>query len=104
MKTTYKALFLAVAMAFCAVSCEKNLDIPQKSVLSMEEYYANATADEAESLIASIYKMYWGGRDVTCVNGIEKILFLNSLDDDHFPGGGSFADATNQYQEAAITM
>lgn len=100
MKTTYKALFLAVAMAFCAVSCEKNLDIPQKSVLSMEEYYANATADEAESLIASIYKMYWGGRDVTCVNGIEKILFLNSLDDDHFPGGGSFADATNQYQEA----
>jgi hypothetical protein len=37
---------------------------------------------------------------VTCVNGIEKILFLNCLDDDHYPGGGSFSDATNQYQEA----
>lgn len=81
-------------------SCEKNLDIPQKSVLSTEDYYTNATPDQADALIASIYKMYWGGRDVTCVNGIEKILFLNSLDDDHYTGGGSFADATNQYQEA----
>lgn len=81
-------------------SCIKNLDIPEKSVLSTEDYYKNATVAEAENLIASIYKMYWGGRDVTCVNGIEKILFLNSLDDDHYTGGGSFADATNQYQEA----
>ena len=81
-------------------SCIDNLDIPQKSVLSTDDYYKNATAEEAEALIASVYKLYWGGRDVTCVNGIEKILFLNSLDDDHYTGGGSFADATNQYQEA----
>lgn len=87
-------------MVLAAASCQKNLDITQKSVLSTEDYYANATAEEAEALIASVYHLYWGGRDVTCVNGIEKILFLNCLDDDHYPGGGSFSDATNQYQEA----
>lgn len=88
------------ALVIVTGACQKFLDIPQKSVLSTEDYYANATAEEAEALIASAYKLYWGGRDVTCVNGIEKIMFLNSLDDDHFPGGGSFADATYQFQEA----
>jgi hypothetical protein len=99
MKRIYTVLSLA-ALLITTGACQKNLDIPQKSVLSTEDYYTNATAEEAEALIASVYKLYWGGRDVTCVNGIEKILFLNSLDDDHYPGGGSFADATNQYQEA----
>ena len=99
MKRIYTALSLA-ALLIATAACQNNLDIPQKSVLSTEDYYANATPDEAEALIASAYKLYWGGRDVTCVNGIEKMLFLNSLDDDHYPGGGSFADATYQFQEA----
>lgn len=99
MKKVSYILTIAI-LGVLSASCAKNLDIPQKSVLSTEDFYANATPEDAESLIASVYKLYWGGRDVTCVNGIEKILFLNSLDDDHFPGGGSFADATNQYQEA----
>ena len=99
MKRIYIALSFA-ALILAAGACQNKLDIPQKSVLSTEDYYTNATADEAEALIASAYKLYWGGRDVTCVNGIEKMLFLNSLDDDHYPGGGSFADATYQFQEA----
>ena len=99
MKRIYTLVSVA-ALLIAACACQKKLDISQKSVLSTEDYYTNATADEAEALIASVYKLYWGGRDVTCVNGIEKIMFLNSLDDDHFPGGGSFADATYQFQEA----
>lgn len=99
MKKYYIAMSIA-ALGLTFSSCEDNLDIPQKSVLELNDYYTNATVEEAEAALASAYKMYWGGRDVTCVNGIEKILFLNSLDDDHFTGGGSFADATNQYQEA----
>ena len=99
MKKIFKAIMLA-GLSLTLGSCMSNLEIPQKSVLSTEDYYKNATAEEAEALIASVYKLYWGGRDVTCVNGIEKILFLNSLDDDHYTGGGSFADATNQYQAA----
>ena len=91
---------LSIAVLVLAASCQKNLDIPQKSVLDTETFYANATADDAEALIGSVYHLYWGGRDVTCVNGIEKIMFLNSLDDDHYPGGGSFAENSYEFQDA----
>ena len=99
MKKIYLVLSIA-ALVLAASSCEKNLDIPQKSVLSTEDFYANATADDAEALIGSVYHLYWGGRDVTCVNGVEKIMFLNSLDDNHYPGGGSFTDNANNFQDA----
>ena len=99
MKKIYTVLSIA-ALVLAAVSCEQNLDIPQKSVLSTEDFYANATADDAEALIGSVYHLYWGGRDVTCVNGVEKIMFLNSLDDNHYPGGGSFTDNSNNFQDA----
>jgi SusD family. len=88
------------ALVLAASSCQRNLDIPQKSVLSTEDFYANATAEDAEALIGSVYHLYWGGRDVTCVNGVEKIMFLNSLDDNHYPGGGSFTDNANNFQDA----
>ena len=81
MKKIY--LVLSIAALVLAASCQKNLDIPQKSVLSTEDFYTNAIADDAEALIGSVYHLYWGGRDVTCVNGIEKMVFLNSLDEDH---------------------
>ena len=99
MKRIYIALSLA-ALLLTLGACQKNLDIPQKSVLSTEDFYANATAEDAEALIGSVYHLYWGGRDVTCVNGIEKIMFLNALDDDHYPGGGSFTDNANNFQDA----
>lgn len=89
----------AAVLGFTLISCEKNLDIEQKSVLSMD-FYTTATAEQADALIASVYKLYWGGRDVTSVNGIDKIIFLNSLDDDHYTGGGSFSDASYQFQDA----
>ena len=99
MKRIHIALSIA-ALVLAAISCQKNLDIPQKSVLSTEDFYTNATADDAEALIGSVYHLYWGGRDVTCVNGVEKIMFLNSLDDNHYPGGGSFTDNANNFQDA----
>ena len=98
MKKIYS--ILSIAALVLAASCQKNLDIPQKSVLSTEDFYTNATADDAEALIGSVYHLYWGGRDVTCVNGVEKIMFLNSLDDNHYPGGGSFTDNANNFQDA----
>ena len=98
MKKIY--LVLSIAALVLAASCQKNLDIRQKSVLSTEGFYENATAEQAEALIGSVYHLYWGGRDVTCVNGVEKIMFLNSLDDNHYPGGGSFTDNANNFQDA----
>jgi hypothetical protein len=99
MKKIVLALSIA-ASVLAASSCQKNLDISQKSVLSTEDFYANASAEDAEALIGSVYHLYWGGRDVTCVNGVEKIMFLNSLDDNHYPGGGSFTDNSNNFQDA----
>lgn len=98
MKKIFTILSIAV-LGIALNSCEKTLDIPQKSVLSMD-FYENATDEQADALIASVYKLYWGGRDVTSVNGIDKIIFLNSLDDDHYTGGGSFSDASYQFQDA----
>ena len=41
-------------------SCNQNLlDIEQKSVIDQDSYYANATDDDALSLIASIYRYYY---------------------------------------------
>ena len=64
MKKIFSVLSIA-ALVLTAISCEKNLDIPQKSVLSTEDFYTNATAEDAEALIGSVYHLYWGGRDVT---------------------------------------
>ena len=57
MKKIFKAIMLA-GLSLTLGSCMSNLDIPQKSVLSTEDYYKNATAEEAEALIASVYKLY----------------------------------------------
>ena len=56
MKRIYTVLSIA-ALVLAAGSCEKNLDIPQKSVLSTEDYYTNATAEDAEALIGSVYHL-----------------------------------------------
>ena len=48
---------LSIAALVLAASCQKNLDIPQKSVLSTEDFYTNATADDAEALIGSVYHL-----------------------------------------------
>ena len=98
MKKIY--LVLSIAALVLAASCQKNLDITQKSVLDTDTFYENVSAEDAEALIGSVYHLYWGGRDVTCVNGIEKIMFLNSLSDDHYPGGGSFSENSNEFQDA----
>jgi starch-binding outer membrane protein, SusD/RagB family len=92
MKKYIYALFLVLILA----SCEQNLlDIEQKSVLPME-YYATAGPAEAESLIASVYKLYYG-----TLNGVSQILFLDMLSDDHYAGGASFSDQGSNFQEAS---
>ena len=99
MKKIYSVLSIA-ALVLAGSSCQQNLDITQKSVLDTETFYDNVSAEDAEALIGSVYHLYWGGRDVTCVNGVEKIMFLNSLSDDHYPGGGSFSENSNEFQDA----
>lgn len=82
---------------FLIASCDQDLlDIEQKSALSVDSYYAKATAKEAESLIASVYDIYYSN-----LNGVSQILFLDMLSDDHYAGGASFSDQGSNFQEAS---
>lgn len=63
-----------------STSCQKSLDIPQKNVYETEDYYKNATADDAEKLIASIYRLIFRYQDV----GVA--MWLNIISDDNYAG------------------
>lgn len=85
-------LILSVALLS---SCQSQLDIPQKGVLNMDEYYANAGPEEAESLIARVYDLY-----LEIPQGAQATIFIDILSDDMYAGGNSFTDNSNDYQMA----
>lgn len=85
---------LLLSAAFLT-SCESQLDIPQKGVLNMDEYYATAGPDEAESLIARVYDLY-----LEIPQGAQATIFIDILSDDMHAGGNSFTDNSNDYQMA----
>ncbi|HEX2922114.1 MAG TPA: RagB/SusD family nutrient uptake outer membrane protein [Bacteroidales bacterium] len=92
-----KKYIIALLGMIIIASCDQDLlDIEQKSALSVDTYYAKATAKEAESLIASIYDTYY-----STMNGVSQILFLDMLSDDHYAGGASFSDQGSNFQEAS---
>jgi hypothetical protein len=83
---------LAVAALFSAVSCEKNLDIPQKGVSAYESFYK--TDADAESALTAAY-----ARFATYVTGRGNAFIyvpiraaLNNCGDDMFAAGSNFGD------------
>lgn len=89
-----KILFsvLAVAALFAAVSCEKNLDIPQKGVSAYETFYK--TDADAESALTAAY-----ARFATYVTGRGNAFIyvpiraaLNNCADDMYAAGSNFGD------------
>lgn len=89
-----KYLFLIVAlMGITLTSCEKDLDIKQKMVLSSEEYYANATPEQAVNLIAAVYRSYYSS-----IKGTFPFIFLECLSDDIYAGAQTFTDSA-QFQD-----
>ncbi len=89
----YMAGVILAALALS--SCQKELDIPQKGVLDMDEYYATAGPEEAESLIARVYDLY-----LDVPEGAQATIFVDILSDDMYAGGNSFTDNSNDYQMA----
>ena len=89
----YMAGVILAALALS--SCQKELDIPQKGVLDMDEYYATAGPEEAESLIARVYDLY-----LEVPEGAQATIFVDILSDDMYAGGNSFTDNSNDYQMA----
>ena len=91
------SFFLSVLMLGLGLaSCEKQLDIPQKSVLDYGSYYAEAGDTEADQLIASAYRYYYSN-----VMSIEHNILLDILSDDHLVGGGGVSDNSKQFRNAA---
>ena len=89
-----KILFsvLAVAALFSAVSCEKNLDIPQKGVSAYETFYK--TDEDAQSALTAAYAQF-----ATYVTGRGNAFIyvpiraaLNNCADDMYAAGSNFGD------------
>ena len=67
-------IIYALALSLVMVSCVNELENPRKGVNDFNTFYANATADDAEKLIAEVYKTYFGGpEEVQIMNFFEII-------------------------------
>ena len=89
-----KILFsvLAIAALFAAVSCEKNLDIPQKGVVAIESFYQ--TDADAEAALAAAYARFVTrvtGQDGSSIYTDYKAA-LNNCGDDMYAAGSNFGD------------
>ena len=79
-----------VGLAFFATSCQSKLDIPQKGVVSYEDFYASDA--DCEAALANMYANY-----ITNVSGTEGIdnpeqVILNYSSDDILAAGGNKND------------
>ena len=83
---------LAVAALFAAVSCEKNLDIPQKGVTDIESFYK--TDEDAVSALTAAYARFAvrvTGQDGSSIYTDYKAA-LNNMGDDMYAAGSNFGD------------
>ena len=83
---------LAIAALFAAVSCEKNLDIPQKGVVAIESFYQ--TDEDAEAALAAAYARFVTritGQDGSSIYTDYKAA-LNNCGDDTYAAGSNFGD------------
>ncbi len=90
---------LATGVLLFAASCSKNLDIPQHSVVAIDDFYQTDTEAE-EAIVATYYQFktaHSGGNQSAC-------YLLNFLGDEFWTGGGSRADGIfYQYCEFTFT-
>ena len=94
---------LAVAAVMSTTSCEDKLDIPQKGVTAIENFYQ--TDDDAEAALAAAYAGFATnvpGRGAGFIYTPYKVL-LNNASDHMFAAGSNFGDndfmaAINEYR------
>ena len=83
---------LAVAAVFAVSSCEKNLDIPQKGVVSEDDFYKSDA--DAEALLTNMYVSCFGGHGIAGTEGIynNQLMLFNYSSDDILAAGGDAED------------
>ena len=83
---------LAIAALFMGVSCEKNLDIPQKGVIAYETFYK--TDEDCEAALLAAYAQF--AENVVSQNGSSIYTHykacLNNCGDDMYAAGSNFGD------------
>ena len=83
---------LAVAAVFAVSSCEKNLNIPQKGVVSEDDFYKSDA--DAEALLTNMYTSCFGGHGIAGSEGIynNQLMLFNYSSDDILAAGGDAED------------
>jgi len=89
-----KKIFLPIllGLAMLAVSCEHNLDIAQKGVITPEDFYASDA--DAEALLANMYVSCFGNHGIAGTEGIynNQLMIYNYSADDVLAAGGDAQD------------
>lgn len=98
MKRNILTVLFAAAVLFLAASCESKLDIPQHSVVAIDDFYQ--TDVEAEEAIVAAYYQF---KTVHSGGTSSAAWLLNFLGDDFWTGGGSRADGI-YYQYCEYTF
>ena len=88
-KQNILTVLLAAAVLFVAASCESKLDIPQHSVVAIDDFYQ--TDVEAEEAIVAAYYQF---KTVHSGGTNSAAWLLNFLGDELWTGGGNRADGT----------
>lgn len=95
MRNDMKKIIIPIVfgLALLATSCESKLDIPQKGVMSAEEFYATGDA-AAQALLANMYVTCFGNAGIAGTDGIynPQLMLLNYSSDDILSAGGDAAD------------
>jgi hypothetical protein len=93
-KTDIRLAAALLLLAIAQFSCNQDeFDIPQKGVLELDAFYANAADEDVTSAIASIYKNVYTG-----IRGASNwYIPINALSDDCFTGS-AFTDSDNMQQ------
>ena len=73
-----------------AASCESKLDIPQKGVVSYDDFYASDA--DAEQALTNMYKQYINNVAATAGIYVPEQVLLNYAADDILSAGGDFKD------------
>lgn len=90
---------LASGVLMLAGSCSKSLDIPQHSVVAIDDFYTTDTEAE-EAIVAAYYQFKTAHSGGTS----SAAWLMNFLGDELWAGGGSRADGTYyQYSEFTFT-
>lgn len=87
MKRHILTVFAILAVLVLPSCSQELLEVEQKGVKETEAFYANASDEDAESLIIPVYRTLWSG-----VYGTAIYICLTTEDGDHLCGGGSYSD------------